>query len=43
MGEVGKGLYLSELETIVDLVLEWAHGHLPDQFWLDDGLLHNER
>jgi len=38
-----RRFYLSELETVVNLVLEWTHCDLTDQFWLDDRLLHDKR
>lgn len=27
--------YLAQLETVVNLVLEWTHLHLSDEFWFD--------
>jgi hypothetical protein len=42
-GRSGKGnSHLSDFETVVYLVLEWAHSDLADQFWLDDRLLHDK-
>lgn len=34
--------YLSDFQSIVDLVLEGAHCDLSDQLWLDDRLGHDE-
>jgi hypothetical protein len=35
-------VYLSDFETIIDLVLEWTHHYFSDQGWVYDRLLHNE-
>lgn len=41
--EIRTVAYLSDFKTIVNLVLEWTHRDLTDQFWLNDRLLHNKR
>lgn len=35
--------YLSDLKTIVDLVLERTHLDLSDELWAEDSLFHGKR